>query len=60
MAEADDSPDDNFEEHSSRLSEGLKSCRTVVSDYRALLAFEQLNQPQLEEKLDLNRPDPNP
>jgi hypothetical protein len=30
-----------FEEANSQLNEGLKSCRAVVSSYRALLAPEQ-------------------
>lgn len=33
-------PEENFEDASSRLDEGLKSCRAVVSGYRALLAGE--------------------
>jgi len=31
-------PQDDFEETSSQLNEALRSCRAVVSNYRALLA----------------------
>jgi hypothetical protein len=30
--------DDDLERENSRLAEGLKSCRAVVSDYRELIA----------------------
>jgi hypothetical protein len=33
-----DPHESNFEDESSRLDEGLRSCRAVVSGYRALLA----------------------
>ena len=29
--------EENFEEESSRLAESLKSCRSVVNDYRVML-----------------------
>jgi hypothetical protein len=32
----------DFEEASSRLAESLKSCRSVVNDYRVLLTGEQV------------------
>jgi hypothetical protein len=37
--------DQNFEDASSRLNEGLKSCRAVVSGYRALLLSEVSEEP---------------
>lgn len=33
-----DPNDSNFDEANSRLNDGLRSCRSVVSNYRALLA----------------------
>jgi hypothetical protein len=33
-----DPQDSNFDQANSQLSDGLRSCRTVVSNYRALLA----------------------
>jgi hypothetical protein len=30
--------EDDFDDESSRLNEGLKNCRSVVNDYRAMLA----------------------
>ena len=38
-----------FEQANSQLSEGLKSCRAVVSSYRALLSPEQ-NADSLDDK----------
>jgi hypothetical protein len=32
--------DGNFEETNSKLAKGLKSCRTVLNNYRALLSSE--------------------
>lgn len=32
--------EDDFERESSRLNEGLKTCRTVVDNYRAMIAGE--------------------
>jgi hypothetical protein len=32
---------DNFESESSRLNEGLKICRAVMDNYRAMIAGEQ-------------------
>lgn len=40
-----DPKDREFDEVNLRLSEGLKSCHSVISGYRALLAPEQDNQP---------------
>jgi hypothetical protein len=39
-----DPADANPEDVSSRLDEGLRSCRTVVSSYRALLADGESEQ----------------
>ena len=39
----DDAPHDaEFEQESSRLAAGLKNCRTVVKNYRAMMANEPL------------------
>jgi hypothetical protein len=36
-----DSPSENdFERESSRLNEGLKTCRSVIDNYRAMIAGE--------------------
>jgi hypothetical protein len=40
VTEKNDSPEGEFEEANNRLSEGLKSCRAVLSNYRALLESE--------------------
>jgi hypothetical protein len=39
----DGSLDANPQEASARLSEGLKSCRTVLESYRSMLAGQWLN-----------------
>jgi len=39
-----DPNDEKFEDASSQLSEGLKSCRAVVSGYRALLVGDAGNE----------------
>jgi hypothetical protein len=36
----------DFERESCRLSEGLKSCRAVVDNYRAMMASGQDNDPE--------------
>lgn len=41
MSQVNDSPEREFEAVNSRLSEGLKTCRSVVSNYKALLSSEQ-------------------
>ncbi len=38
MSVPPDPTNDNFDDASSQLTDGLKSCRAVVSNYRALLA----------------------
>ena len=40
MPSPTDPEDENSEEARSRLSEGLRNCRAVLSGYRALLAGE--------------------
>jgi hypothetical protein len=40
-----DPHDDKFEEVSDRLDESLRSCRAVVSSYRALLAGDGHEEP---------------
>ena len=50
-----DPKDENFEDASLRLNEGLRSCRAVVSSYRALLAgdgAEEAGGPALTETGD--------
>ncbi len=42
MPAREDSPNAKFEEVSSNLSEGLKTCRTVVRSYRTLLVGNPL------------------
>ena len=39
---SDNQRENDFERESSRLNEGLKSCRAVMNNYRAMLAGEQL------------------
>lgn len=41
MSEVNDSKDGEFEAANSRLNQGLKTCRSVVSNYKALLSPEQ-------------------
>ena len=38
---SDDAPESAFERESSRLNEGLKSCRTVMENYRAMMLGDQ-------------------
>ena len=40
MNTADNPNEQNFEEASAQLDEGLRSCRAVISGYRALLSDE--------------------
>jgi hypothetical protein len=47
-----DSPNSIFEDESSRLKDGLKLCRNVVADYRAMLkesSDEPLEPPATDE-----------
>ena len=37
----DDPRDTEIEEVSSRLADGLKACRSIVSDYRAIITGDQ-------------------
>lgn len=41
MSQVKDSPEPEFEAVNSQLNEGLKTCRSVVSNYKALLSSEQ-------------------
>ena len=41
MSQVNDPPEGEFEAANSRLNEGLKTCRSVVSNYKALLSSEQ-------------------
>lgn len=38
MSPTNDSPDEKMEEVSDRLEEGLRTCRSVLNDYRQLLS----------------------
>ena len=38
---SDDPRENEFERESSRLNEGLKTCRTVMDNYRAMIAGDQ-------------------
>ena len=40
-----DPQDSNFDQANSQLSDGLRSCRSVVSNYRALLAGDSDEAP---------------
>ena len=35
----------DVEEANSRLTEGLKACRSIVSNYRAMIAGDQTSEP---------------
>jgi hypothetical protein len=50
----DDSRDDEFEKANNKLSEGLKSCRTVLSNYRALLEKESAETASKDDQTDDN------
>ena len=41
MIEGADQPEANFEDASSKLNDGLKSCRSVVEHYRVMLNVPQ-------------------
>lgn len=41
-----DPTEDNFDEANAQLNDGLKSCRAVVSNYRALLAGDADGEPE--------------
>jgi len=41
VPEAEDVPDGDFEQASEKLSEGLKTCRAVVRNYRHMLAPDE-------------------
>ena len=41
MSEVNEVADGEFEAANSRLNEGLKTCRSVVNNYKALLSSEQ-------------------
>jgi hypothetical protein len=52
-------PDGDFKKASSNLDQGLKSCRAVISGYRALLAGDQAsNEPGVENKNISDEPEP--
>jgi hypothetical protein len=41
VAKPEDAPDADFEQASEKLSKGLKTCRTVVENYRHMLTGEE-------------------
>ena len=41
MSPSDDAHDDEADEANSRLADGLRACRSIVSDYRAMIAGDQ-------------------
>lgn len=49
MPHATDPEDPDFDEASSKLDEGLRSCRAVLSGYRALLSQDADNDDGIEE-----------
>ena len=44
MSGIDDRQQMQIEELSSRLADGLKACRSIVSDYRAIITGEQAGE----------------
>jgi hypothetical protein len=44
MSGLDHPRDAEADEANSRLAEGLKACRSIVSDYRAVIAGEQSSE----------------
>ena len=56
MSEIEPPHDAAFERANSELSEGLKSCRAVVSSYRALLSPKQNDN---DSESDFDVPDDN-
>ena len=48
--------EDDFEEASNRLNDGLRNCRAVVSGYRTLLGADQPNGPAKPEGSDGEEP----
>ena len=41
MSPTDDRHDTEVEEANSRLADGLRACRSIVSDYRAMITGDQ-------------------
>lgn len=57
----DDPRDGEAEEANSKLNEGLKSCRAVVSNYRALLDKKRGKKPAKDDGLpDAGNDEPTP
>ena len=54
MSSGDNARETDFEQASSQLNEGLKSCRAMVDTYRAMLTGEQ-NDSSNEENSDMSR-----
>jgi hypothetical protein len=58
VLQPDDIPvETEFEEQASKLNQGLKSCRALVSSYRTLLSSDAANDDPLgDERHDLDGP----
>jgi hypothetical protein len=41
VPETEDAPDADFEQASEKLSQGLKTCRAVIRNYRHMLAADE-------------------
>jgi hypothetical protein len=41
LSPTDDRPDSEVDEVNSRLADGLRACRSIVSDYRAIITGDQ-------------------
>ena len=52
MSGIDDARDGEAEDAHNKLNEGLKSCRAVVSNYRALLDKKRAKKPAKDDKAD--------
>jgi hypothetical protein len=44
VSPTDDRHDTEVEEVNSRLADGLRACRSIVSDYRAIITGDQENE----------------
>jgi hypothetical protein len=44
VSPTDDRHDNEVEEVNSRLADGLRACRSIVSDYRAIITGDQENE----------------
>ena len=49
---SNNAPESDFERESSRLNEGLKSCRSVMDNYRAMMLGDEANDNASEQAED--------